>query len=354
VLRQRILRFMSQRDDGSFDSLALEALRFQHHRIPAFRALCASRGVDPESLDDWRAAPPIPTLAFKTLALHAEEPVEVFRSSGTSDQAPSIHYNPYPELYREAVDLAFPCFCLPGLERPPILALVPSRAQAPDSSLAFMVDRVVERFGGSGSAGAFAARGVDVPAARSWIAARQREHRPAVILATSFALAQLLDSLERRYLHFRLAPGSVILHTGGYKGRHRELSPAQLLERVEEYLGVAADQVVREYGMTELSSQCYTAPLLGGDRDLFLPPHWLRPRVLHPETLVEQPPGEEGLLAFLDLANLGSAAYVLTEDLGVAEGEGFRLVGRASEAELRGCSLTVEELSASGGEPSAG
>ena len=54
--------------------------------------------------------------------------------------------------------------------------------------------------------------------------------------------------------------------------------------------------------------------------------------------------GSSGLLAVFDLANLGSAVHLLTEDLGVAEGEGFRLLGRAAGAELRGCSLVVEEL----------
>jgi hypothetical protein len=39
---------------------------------------------------------------------------------------------------------------------------------------------------------------------------------------------------------------------------------------------------------------------------------------------------------------MGSAVHVLTEDLGVAEGESFHLLGR--EAELRGCLLVVEEL----------
>ena len=76
-------------------------------------------------------------------------------------------------------------------------------------------------------------------------------------------------------------------------------------------------------------------------------PHWVRVRVLHPETLAEHPPASPGLIAVFDLANVGSVAHLLTEDLGVAEGEGFRLLGRAGGAELRGCSLTVEELSRS-------
>ena len=151
----------------------------------------------------------------------------------------------------------------------------------------------------------------------------------------------------RRFLHFRLAPGSVVFDTGGYKGRHQELSREELLARLHTWLGVPAEQVVREYGMTELASQCYTT--LGaappeGDPELFVAPHWVRVRVLHPETLAEQPAGEAGLLAVFDLANLGSVPHLLTEDLGVGRGEGFRLLGRAAGAELRGCSLLAEDL----------
>jgi acyl-protein synthetase LuxE len=77
---------------------------------------------------------------------------------------------------------------------------------------------------------------------------------------------------------------------------------------------------------------------------LFVGPHWTRVRLLDPETLEEVPAGTPGLVSVFDLANLGSAVHLLTEDLGIAEGDGFRLVGRAAGAELRGCSLVVEEL----------
>jgi len=97
--------------------------------------------------------------------------------------------------------------------------------------------------------------------------------------------------------------------------------------------------------MTELTSHFYTRALDGGNPDLFLPPAWTRVRILDPETLEESPKGQIGLVCVFDLANLGSAVHLLTEDLGVAEGDGFRLQGRAAGAELRGCSLTVEELS---------
>lgn len=365
MLVERVTRFLVDPAGDRFEDLALATFAFQHERVPAYRRLCEARGVSPATVEHWREVPAVPALAMKRLALHADEPREVFRSSGTTAAAtaggaaapatahPSVdgrstHYQPYPDLYRQAIDSSFPGFCLSSLRTPAaMLSLVPGREQAPDSSLAFMAAHVLDRWGAADSATAFGGRGVDVSRARSWLGARQREGRPALLFATSFALAQLLDALSRRFLHFRLAPGSVVFDTGGYKGRQQELSRADLLERLQTWLGVPPEQVVREYGMTELSSQCYTrlgALAPEADPELFVAPHWVRVRILHPETLVEQPPGETGLIAVFDLANVGSVPHLLTEDLGMAQAEGFHLLGRAAGAELRGCSLTVEDL----------
>jgi hypothetical protein len=101
--------------------------------------------------------------------------------------------------------------------------------------------------------------------------------------------------------------------------------------------------------MTELTSQAYTRALDDGALDVFVCPHWMRARVLEPSSLQEAPPDGVGLLAVLDLGNVGSVLHLLTEDLAQSADGGFRLLGRASGAELRGCSLTAEELAASGG-----
>ncbi|HZF07651.1 MAG TPA: acyl-protein synthetase [Thermoanaerobaculia bacterium] len=330
-----------------FATLAHLAFTFQFEHVAPFRRLCEASGVTPATLPSWRQVPAVPVAAFRSLVLAAAPAVFVFRSSGTtSGEARSVHYQPYPDLYRQAIDAAFPRFCLPPGADPrlPILSLIPGRELVPDSSLSFMAAHILERWGGPESVTAFG-RGVDVARARSWVAARQRERRPALVLATALALVQWLDFLERQDLRFRLPAGTVLFETGGFKGRTTEIPRETLLARVGERLGVPAPQVVREYGMTELSSQCYTRSLEGGDLDLFVAPPWVRVRVLDPETLEEAPAGTPGLLAIFDLANVGSAVHLLTEDLGVAEGEGFRLLGRAEGAQLRGCSLTVEELS---------
>jgi len=356
VIADRIARFVQSpvpagTSGETFEELALAAFAFQYERIPPYRRLCAGRGATPATVADWRQVPPVPAAAFKTLELAAAPAVEVFRSSGTTgalgDGSRSVHHHPFPDLYRAVIDASFPPYCLPlhGAEaRLPILSLVPTREQLPDSSLSFMVDHVLKRWGSAESATAFGARGVEAARARSWAAARQREGRPVLLLATAFALAQWLDGLERMDLRFRLPAGSAVFETGGFKGRTTELTRGELLGRLAERLHVPPAQVVREYGMSELTSQCYTRALLGGDPDLFVAPPWVRVRVLDPETLAEAPAGTPGLLAIFDLGNVGSAVHLLTEDLGVAAGDGFRLLGRAAGAELRGCSLVVEEL----------
>ncbi len=344
-----------------FESLALAAFAYQFERLAVYRAMCERAGKTPGKVASWRDVPMIPATAFASVELATAPPEETFRSSGTLDSrlggtpasGRSVHRHPFPALYRAAIDASFPRFCLPRGDRPAdlpaMLALVPPRSVAPDSSLGFMVDHLLTRFGGAGSDYAFGERGVEGAQARSWCGARQREGRPVMILATSFALADLLDFLARIDLKFRLPPGSVVFETGGFKGRAREVSRAELHRRLAAQLFIGEEAVVGEYGMTELTSQCYTATLAGGDPEIFVAPPWLKVRALDPVDLTELPPGATGLLAFFDLANVGSALHLLTEDLGSLEGGGFRLAGRAADADLRGCSLLAEEL---GGERS--
>lgn len=344
MIAQRIERFISDPQSGCFEDLAREAFRFQYDRLETYRRLCQQRGVTPDNLGDWSEIPPIPALAFKSVDLSGVEGGEIFRSSGTTTERPSIHRHGFLDLYRATIDQSFPAAVFGAPGRRPILSLIPDRQQAPESSLSFMIDHVIRRWGTADSISAFSARGVDARRARSFLGARQRDRQAALIVATAFALAQLLDALDRLDLRFRLPPGSVVFETGGYKGRARELSPAELGQRLEDRLSLPAHRIVREYGMTELTSQLYTASLGGGDPFLYQHPHWVRVRVLDPETLEEIPGGRPGLLCILDLANLSSAVHLLTEDLGAVEPGGLRLLGRAAGAELRGCSLTVEEL----------
>jgi hypothetical protein len=103
-------------------------------------------------------------------------------------------------------------------------------------------------------------------------------------------------------------------------------------------LGTAPEQVVNEYGMTELASQLY-ATGLGSHR----PPPWLRVLVCDLASGREVPAGEIGCLRFVDLANCGSVMVIQTEDVGRARDGGIEVLGRVPGAVTRGCSLLASE-----------
>ena len=135
------------------------------------------------------------------------------------------------------------------------------------------------------------------------------------------------------------------MDAGGYKGRSRELTRSELDEAIAERLGIPAERALNLLGMTELASQFYDGVLAqpGAPRRKQNAP-WTRTLVVAPDTLAPVPAGERGLLVHVDLANLERPAFVRTDDVGVADEDGFQIVGRASGAESRGCSLSVEEL----------
>jgi hypothetical protein len=154
----------------------------------------------------------------------------------------------------------------------------------------------------------------------------------------------LSDLLASEGLYFALPPGSRVMETGGYKGRTRTLPKPELHQEISRRLGVPADCVVTEYGMSELSSQAYdqaAGDLLPPAGRVFRFPPWARAQVVSPETAREVADGETGLIRVLDLANVFSVAAIQTGDLGVRRGGGFALIGRAENREPRGCSLMV-------------
>jgi len=220
--------------------------------------------------------------------------------------------------------------------------LTPPAADAPNSSLAHMFATVKGAFGAPDSAwlgahddsGAWA---IDPDACLAFLESAVADQRPVVLLGTAFLFVHLIDSLQAAGRRFALPDGSRVMETGGYKGRSRELSREELHRLTAQYLGVEIGSILREYGMSELSSQAYAR----ADRAFQFPP-WARATVISPETGLEVAVGDTGLVRIVDLANVRSVAAIQTEDLGVRRDFGFELLGRASMAEPRGCSrMTV-------------
>ena len=172
-------------------------------------------------------------------------------------------------------------------------------------------------------------------------------NRPVVLLGTAFNVVHLLDAFEAGNIRYRLAAGSRLMETGGYKGRSRELPRAQLHAEVTRRLGLPATAIVTEYGMSELSSQGYdrvAQPLSPGAPcpPVFHFPHWCRASVVSPETGAEVADGARGIVRIVDLANLWSVATIQTSDEAIRRGDQFELLGRVAQSEPRGCSRMTE------------
>ena len=168
-----------------------------------------------------------------------------------------------------------------------------------------------------------------------------KSNEPIVALGTAFSFVHFLDYLVEKNLRFKLPPDSRVMETGGYKNRSRIMPKDELHAMITQRLGVPPSRILREYGMSELSSQAYDSDGLHSSsviRHFHFPP-WARAKVISPETDLEVRNGETGLLRIFDLANVFSVMAVQTEDLAIRRGEHFELVGRAEFAEPRGCSL---------------
>jgi hypothetical protein len=167
---------------------------------------------------------------------------------------------------------------------------------------------------------------------RSVMEAVRTSREPVLLLGTALAILELCEAEEPPPA---LPPGSGVFQTGGYKGLRREFAAGEVHGLIRNVLDVPGERVINEYGMTELSSQCYAL----GEGAPHLAPPWLRVRSIHPETGKTQPPGEPGYLVFYDLANIDSVLAVRTQDFGsVIDHSSFVLHGRDPGALPRGCS----------------
>lgn len=335
--------------EAGFNELALRLLAYQLRYNAPYARYCAGVGVsNGKQPARWDAIPAIPAAAFKEAALATFDPAGAalaFETSGTTSGTGGRHYMETRALYDAALVAGFERFVLGDGARLRYLNVVPNPADRPQSSLGYMMHQVSVRFG-DGQSGWFV-RGDDlfvdafVAGARAAIA----DGAAVCVATTAFGLLNLLDELERRAITIALPPGSRIVETGGFKGRTRTVAREELYARASRVFHLPLDAVIAEYGMTELTTQYYDAPLSRGtpeSRRKAAPP-WLRTRVTGPDGTT-LPDGTVGALVHVDLANRSSCIAVATEDLGVRFEDGLVIVGREAGASLRGCSLDAETL----------
>lgn len=333
------------RDDAARDALLVDLARWQAGQVEAYGRLVRRRAIDVDRVTHPSQLPAVPTdlFRFTRVAAHdAARDARVFRTSGTTSGARGMHALCDLSLY----DVSARCAARLALfgRRAPLrlISLVAADSDSAESSLGYMVARFMEWFGDG--RGAYAWWGaLDEGALCRALDRAQSEGVATAILGTSFALQHAEERLgERRW---ELAPGSVLMYTGGFKGRAREVDPAAMRAALAARYGIAEGSLVGEYGMTELSSQMYETTLWSpGEPRVYRAPPWVRVAVVDAATLAPVARGEPGLLRVDDPANVDTAWAVQTSDVARQVGDQeFELLGRSPGATPRGCSLAVEE-----------
>ena len=355
--RSSILDFISTAplalfDDAIFDRLALQLFRYQFEHNLVYRNFCAQAIPPAINPQNWREIPAVTTSAFKYVSLTCFPPPEavaVFHTSGTTVQHSGKHYLRDLKFYRAALLRSFRAYGLPDRKKMRMLFLGPTAEHFPHSSLGYMFSAVRDEYGAAGSAAFFAPEKLALADFLQAVEQAVQQQEPVFILGTAFNLLLCLDEARAGGQRLPLPPGSRILDTGGYKGRTREVPREDFQTMLCNCFGIAHGFLLNEYGMTELSSQFYESQLPGAPLQdtranvKFMPP-WVRVVAVDPGTFKPLPAGETGMLRIFDLANADSVLAIQTEDLGRAWPDRIELVGRASKAELRGCSLLTESI----------
>jgi hypothetical protein len=321
-----LLTQLSTISEADFTSRAIEIFRFQYAENPLYRDFVDALGVRPGSVARIGDIPFLPVSFFKTHEVRTGEyrPEIVFHSSGTTGMATSSHLVKDAGLYRESFLTGFGQFYGPVADWC-IIGLLPAYLERSDSSLVYMVNDLIGRSGHPDS-GFYL---YEYEALYELLQRLEAAGQKTLLIGVTFALLDFAEQYSLSLEH------TVVMETGGMKGRRREITREELHTFLRERLGVKT--VHAEYGMTELLSQGYSA----GD-GVFRCPGWMRVLVRSEDDPLDVRASGEGLINVIDLANIWSCAFIATEDVGVLRPDGgFTVAGRVDHSDVRGCSLLV-------------
>jgi len=337
--------------DTEFEELALRTYEWQRLNNPIYRRYCASVGVS-GPLTRWTRIPALPVSAFKhhrVACFGSRSTKKLFMTSGTTlGRLRGKH--PFSDLrfYDAAIRTLTERYLFSGFKRGRRLSiafLTASTRQNPHSSLSYMGEQIARAHGSPGSFYAFRPDGIDHEGLTRYFERQVLHRSPVLIFTTTFALADHLDTLAHQGIRLRLPSGSLIMETGGYKGRRREVSRKALVGAAVRHLGVPVFRVINEYGMTELSSQFYDRSLrVRKSSSVKEIAPWTRIVISDPGTGRILSEGRTGAIRIYDLANQGSCMAVQTEDMGRLVRGGFEVLGRRTGSPPRGCSLDHENI----------
>lgn len=323
-LEQRVFDIHNEKD---FWSIALDVYHFQFDNNPIYQDYCLALGKTPGKIGSYTDIPFLPISFFKTHRVEttAFDPQLVFRSSGTTGSATSSHFVKYAGIYEESFRRCFGQF-YGEPESYCIIGLLPSYLERGQSSLVYMVDHLVKESGHPESG--FYLH--DHEKLNRTLHSLERSGQRTLLIGVTYALLDFADAFPQPLTN------TIIMETGGMKGRRREIIRAELYERLKKAFGLS--RIHSEYGMTELLSQAY------GIDGRFRCPEWMRVLMRDETDPLSILPASEnpvpGAINVIDLANLYSCSFLATEDIGRLGADGnFEVLGRLDNSDIRGCSL---------------
>lgn len=339
----RIQNFIKNPRPTQFETLALELFQYQFEKNPGYHLFCLQRHKTPQTVKNWHQIPALPQAAFKQSNLwlstfHKKETKNYFETSGTTADQKGKHFFKNLEFYQLATTYGFRFAFEKMLQlkksRKKILFLFlkESPEDTPHSSLSHMFGIWKKNFGLTSS---------EFLIQNHFLDSERLTHRvsqtssPIFLAGTALAFTTLLQTHRKCILPL----GSMIMETGGFKGKTREIQKGKFYQALSRFFKISLTSIYNEYGMTELFSQAYACGMNGNHH---FPP-WLRFRILNPETGEAATDKTPGIIELIDLANAPSCLAIQTQDLGINQNNTLQLLGRISQ-EKRGCSLTAEDL----------
>ena len=309
----------------SFHAQAINCFEEQFKHNSIYRSFCDLTNRNPSDCESLVQIPFLPISFFKTHKVLTGTPhcSHIFESSGTRGATSSHHIADIQTYEQSFID----CFELfyGNPKQFAIIGLLPGYLEKPNSSLVFMMQKLIELSDCSDS-GFYLD---DHQKLYKVLKQREGNHKKTLLLGVSFALLDFAEQFPSSLSH------TIVMETGGMKGRRKEIVRDELHSQLKHNLGVK--EIQSEFGMTELLSQAYAKT-----DGIFHCPPWMKVFVRHPNNPMGVQKHGTGCLNIIDLANKNSCAFIATDDLAKVYDDGsFEILGRVDTSDVRGCNLMV-------------
>ena len=310
-----------------FNEVALQVFKHQFENNPVYRSFCDLLYIHPVDVKTIQQIPFLPIQFFKSheVLSSREQIEETFLSSGTTGSITSKHLVTDISWYKESFTKGFEYF-YGAIEDYTVLALLPNYLERTGSSLIYMVDDFIKKSKSPESG--FYLNNIDDLAEK--LIQLDKKGDKILLIGVSFAL---LDLIEKHPFQLQ---NTIVMETGGMKGRRKEITRDELHSLLSK--GFGTDKIHSEYGMTELLSQGYS----NGD-GIFECPPWMQVLIRDTDDpLSTITNSKSGGINVIDLANYNSCSFIATQDLGKVHANGsFSVLGRFDNSDVRGCNLMV-------------